>query len=62
MRSSEIFVFKMPAVNITDLARAVIAELGPSCDVAPEDGVIKCVGKRPGEKIHEELKMRRALT
>jgi FlaA1/EpsC-like NDP-sugar epimerase len=55
MRGGEIFVLKMPAVNITDLARAVIEELGPSCGVAPEDVVIKCVGKRPGEKMYEEL-------
>ncbi len=55
MRGGEIFVLKMPAVNITDLVRAVIAELGPSCGVTPEDVVIKCIGKRPGEKIHEEL-------
>ena len=55
MRGGEIFVLKMPAVNITGLARAVIEELGPSYGVAPEDVVIKCVGKRPGEKMHEEL-------
>ncbi len=55
MRGGEIFVLKMPAVNITDLARAVIEELGPSCGVAPEDVAIKCVGRRPGEKMHEEL-------
>lgn len=55
MRGGEIFVLKMPAVKITDLARAVIEELGSSCGVEPEDVVIKYVGKRPGEKMHEEL-------
>jgi FlaA1/EpsC-like NDP-sugar epimerase len=45
----------MPSVKITDLARAVIEELAPTYGIAPEEVTIKSVGKRPGEKMHEEL-------
>jgi len=55
MRGGEVFVLKMPSVKITDLARAVIEELAPTYGIAPEEVTIKSVGKRPGEKMHEEL-------
>lgn len=44
MRGGEIFVPKIPSMNIMDLARAI----------APE-AAIKVVGIRPGEKLHEAL-------
>ena len=44
MRGGEIFVPKIPSMNIMDLARAL----------APECG-IEVVGARPGEKTHEVL-------
>jgi UDP-N-acetylglucosamine 4,6-dehydratase/5-epimerase len=42
MQGGEIFVPKIPSMNIMDLARAV----GPECST-------KIVGIRPGEKLHE---------
>ena len=40
----EIFVPKIPSINILDLAKAI----GPNCK-------IKVTGIRPGEKLHEEM-------
>lgn len=42
MRGGEIFIPKIPSMNIMDLARAI----APECDT-------KIVGIRPGEKLHE---------
>ncbi|MHA6481273.1 UDP-N-acetylglucosamine 4,6-dehydratase (inverting) [Paenibacillus sp. strain BS8-2] len=44
MRGGELFVPKIPSMNIIDLARAI----GPECD-------INIVGIRPGEKLHETM-------
>lgn len=44
MRGGEIFVPKIPSMNIMDLARAI----GPECKT-------QIVGIRPGEKLHEVL-------
>jgi FlaA1/EpsC-like NDP-sugar epimerase len=43
----EIFIFKMDAINILDLADAMIKKYGISAK--------KIVGKKPGEKLYEEL-------
>ncbi len=44
MRGGEIFVPKLPSLNLMDIARAI----------APE-AQIKIIGSRPGEKLHETL-------
>jgi len=44
MQGGEIFVPKIPSMNILDLVKAV----APGCEV-------KCTGIRPGEKLHEVL-------
>ncbi len=44
MHGGEVFVPKLPSMNIMDLARAI----GPTCE-------IDTVGIRPGEKVHEVL-------
>lgn len=44
MRGGEIFVPKIPSMNIMDLAKAI----APACE-------IKIVGIRPGEKLHEAM-------
>lgn len=44
MRGGEIFIPKIPSMNIMDLARAI----APEC-------ATECVGIRPGEKIHEVM-------
>jgi FlaA1/EpsC-like NDP-sugar epimerase len=44
MRGGEVFVPKIPSMNIMDLAAAI----APGCQVEP-------IGIRPGEKLHEVL-------
>jgi UDP-N-acetylglucosamine 4,6-dehydratase len=44
MRGGEVFVPKIPSMNIMDLARAI----APNCET-------KLVGIRPGEKLHEVM-------
>jgi UDP-N-acetylglucosamine 4,6-dehydratase len=44
MRGGEVFVPKIPSMNIIDLARAI----APECQT-------KIVGIRPGEKLHEVM-------
>ena len=44
MHGGEIFIPKIPSIRIVDLARAMAPELP-----------LKCVGIRPGEKIHEVM-------
>jgi len=54
-KGGEIFIFKMPALRIGDLAEAMIRELAPEYGYAPDEIEIKNIGKRPGEKLYEEL-------
>ena len=54
-KGGEIFIFKMPALRIGDLAEEMIRELAPECGYAPDEMEIKNIGKRPGEKLYEEL-------
>lgn len=51
----EIFVTKMHALRIRDLAEAMIQRLAPAHCRAPESIVVQEVGARTGEKLHEEL-------
>jgi UDP-N-acetylglucosamine 4,6-dehydratase len=51
----EIFILKMPALNIVDLAEVMIEEFAPLYGYNPEDIKIKTIGKRMGEKTYEEL-------
>lgn len=51
----EIFILKMPAVNIIDLADVMIEELAPEYGHNPEKIEIEIMGKRIGEKMYEEL-------
>ncbi len=44
MHGGEMFVPKIPSMNIMDLAKAI----APDCE-------IKSIGIRPGEKLHESL-------
>lgn len=57
-RGGEIFILKMPALRVKDLAEVMIEEIAPRCGYKPEDIKIKNIGKRPGEKIYEELMTR----
>lgn len=51
----EIFVLKMPAVKISDLADAAVEYYAPLCGKRPSDIEIKIIGSRLGEKKHEQL-------
>lgn len=51
----EVFVTKMPVVDIVDLAHAMIDLLAPRVGYEPKDIEIEIMGTRPGEKMYEEL-------
>lgn len=64
-RGGEVFITKMPVVRITDLAKAMIAELASLYGHDLAEIEIKVIGTKPGEKLYEELmsteETRRAL-
>lgn len=51
----EIFILKMPAIRINDLAQIMIDELAPKYAQDRNKIQIKIVGKRAGERTHEYL-------
>jgi FlaA1/EpsC-like NDP-sugar epimerase len=51
----EVFVTKMPAIRIKDLAEVMISELAPRYGHNPDDIKIEIIGSKPGEKQYEEL-------
>jgi len=51
----EVFVYKMPAIRIEDLADAMIEVFGPRYNHDPNDIDIEIIGRRPGETFHEEI-------
>lgn len=54
-KGGEIFILKMPAVCIKDLAVATINELAPGYGYIPENIKMEVIGRREGEKMFEEL-------
>ena len=54
-QGGEVFIFKMPTLNISDLAEVLIQELAPRYGHNPEDINIDIIGTKPGEKMYEEL-------
>src|SRR5271157_1178527 len=54
-KGKEIFILKMPAIKILDLAEVMIEQYAPKFGLLPEDINIKIIGKRNGEKLYEEL-------
>lgn len=54
-RGGEIFIFKMPALCIGDLAEVMVEELAPRYKYDPKSIKVEISGKRAGEKIYEEL-------
>ena len=54
-RGGEIFILKMSALRIKDLAKAVIEEMASTYGQDPKKIRIKFIGKSYGEKMHEEL-------
>ena len=51
----EVFITKMPAIRIKDLAEVMIEELAPRYESSAENIEIKIIGSKPGEKMYEEL-------
>ncbi|HEY9206270.1 MAG TPA: UDP-N-acetylglucosamine 4,6-dehydratase family protein [Candidatus Methanoperedens sp.] len=54
-QGGEVFIFKMPVVNISDLARVLIEELAPRYGYDSDDIGLEIIGTKPGEKMYEEL-------
>lgn len=54
-QGGEIFIFKMPSVRISELARVMIDELSPKRGHERDKIKLKIIGKKPGEKLYEEL-------
>ena len=54
-QGKEIFILKMPALRIIDLAEVMIEEYAKGYGYKPADISIKEIGKRIGEKLYEDL-------
>ena len=54
-QGGEVFIFKMPTINISDLTEVLIQELAPRYSHSPENIDIEIIGTKPGEKMYEEL-------
>jgi len=54
-KGEEIFIFKMPALHIKDLAEVMIQKLAPKYGYKPNEIETRLIGKRKGEKLYEEL-------
>lgn len=51
----EVFITKMPVIQISDLAEVMIRELAPVYGYSPDDIEMAVIGVKPGEKMYEEL-------
>jgi len=51
----EVFITKMPAIRIQDLAEVMIKELAAGYGFSSKDIEIEIIGNKPGEKLYEEL-------
>ncbi|CAH8767397.1 SDR family NAD(P)-dependent oxidoreductase [Paenibacillus dendritiformis] len=51
----EVFVLKMPVINILDLAEVLIQEVSTALCFSQSDVIIEEIGVRAGEKMYEEL-------
>ncbi len=54
-KGGEVFITKMPIIQIKDLAEVMIQELAETYGYAPDDIHIETIGSKPGEKLYEEL-------
>lgn len=54
-KGGEIFIFKMPALRVKDLADVLINEFAPVYGYQPEKIKTQIIGTRAGEKNYEEL-------
>jgi FlaA1/EpsC-like NDP-sugar epimerase len=54
-KPGDVVITKMPAIRIADLVEVIVRECAPKHGFRPGDIAVKIVGKRPGEKLYEEL-------
>lgn len=54
-KGEEIFIFKMPALHIKNLADVMIQRLAPKYRYDSKDIELRITGRRKGEKLYEEL-------
>jgi FlaA1/EpsC-like NDP-sugar epimerase len=54
-RGGEVFVTKMPAIRIKDLAEVMVENLAAAYGHNAKDIEIQIIGHQPGEKLYEEL-------
>ena len=54
-QGGEVFITKMPVINIQDLAEVMIEQLAPRYGYKVSDIAITEIGTKPGEKLYEEL-------
>jgi FlaA1/EpsC-like NDP-sugar epimerase len=54
-RGEEVFILKMPALRIIDLAEVMIAAYAKKFGQNPKQVKIKIFGKRPGENLYEKI-------
>jgi len=54
-RGGEVFIFKMPAIKIMDLAEVMIEHYAPIYGYTPAGIKIETIGAKSGEKLFEEL-------
>lgn len=55
MDGGEVFVKKMPALTVGDLAEAMRRQYAPQFGYDPEEIEIELIGAKPGERYHEKL-------
>lgn len=55
MTSGEVFVLKMPAFRVGDLAEAMVEQYAPKVGYDVDDVSIDIIGARPAERTHEKL-------
>ena len=55
MDGGEVFVKKMPALSVGDLAEAMRSHYAPRFGYDPEEIEIDLIGAKPGERYHEKL-------
>jgi len=60
-RDGEVFVYKMPAIRIIDLANAMIETIAPEHGYDPSNIEIELIGPRIGETFHEEIMTEREI-
>jgi FlaA1/EpsC-like NDP-sugar epimerase len=54
-RGGEVFITKMPVIQIQDLAEVMINQLASVYGHVPEEIKTEIIGTKPGEKMYEEL-------